>query len=131
VIEEELRRDDAVAWLRNIDRKDWALCVPYEYEGRLRALYPDLIMFREVDGEIVADILDPHRHDLDDAWAKAKGLARYAARYGADYFGRIQVIGVETETIRRIELNEENWRKKALKLDSNTALKELYDRASS
>lgn len=130
VIDEELKRDDVVAWLRNIDRKDWALCVPYEYEGRLRALYPDLIVLREVDGEIVADILDPHRHDLDDAWAKAKGLAQYGAKYGADHFGRIQVIAVETDAIRRIELNDETWRKKALKLDSNTALKELYDQAS-
>lgn len=130
VIDEELKRDEVVAWLRNIDRKDWALCVPYEYEGRLRALYPDLIVFRKVGGEILVDILDPHRHDLDDAWAKAKGLAQYAAKYGADHFGRVQVIAVETDTVRRIELNDEKWRKKALKLDSNTALKELYGQAS-
>jgi type III restriction enzyme len=129
VIDEELKRDEVVAWLRNIDRKGWALCVPYEYEGRLRALYPDLIVFRKV-GEILVDILDPHRHDLDDAWAKAKGLAQYAAKYGADHFGRIQVIAVETDTVRRIELNDEKWRKKALKLDSNGALKELYEQAS-
>ncbi len=128
VIDEELKRDDVVGWLRNIDRKDWALCVPYEYEDRERALYPDLIVFREEDNQIVADILDPHRHDLDDAWAKAKGLARYAAKFGGEHLGRIQVITVETDgSIRRIELNEEKWRKKALKLDSNVFLKDLYD----
>jgi len=131
VIEAELARADVIGWLRNVDRKPWALCVPYEYEERRRGLYPDLIVFREDAGGIVVDVLDPHRHDLDDAWVKAKGLARYAVDFGGDHLGRIEAIAVEPDgSIRRIELHEESWRKKVLAVSSNAHLKDIYDQVT-
>lgn len=129
VTDAEIADQDVVGWLRNVDRKDWAVCVPYDYEGTTRALYPDLIIFRRIVGEIVIDILDPHREDLDDAWAKAKGLADYADKH-SDRFGRIQVISVTTkDSIRRIDLADEDWRKKTLKVSSTAHLKALYEQA--
>lgn len=131
VIDEEIKRDDVVGWLRNVDRKEWALCVDYEHEDRTRGLYPDLIVFREQHGGIVVDILDPHRRDLDDAWAKAKGLAKFAAKHSGDAFGRIEAIVVDSaDTIRRIDLTDEKWRKKALKLTGSGGLGDLYDQAA-
>lgn len=81
----------AVAWLRNVPRKPWAICVPYSIRGEDRPMYPDLVMFNRDGGRVIVDILDPHDPGRDDAAPKAAGLARYAADHG-HLFGRIWLI---------------------------------------
>ena len=44
VLQEELAKPDVVCWIRNLDRKKWALAVPYEVSGSVIPMYPDLIV---------------------------------------------------------------------------------------
>ena len=43
VITEELN-NGAVCWLRNLDRKKWALEIPYEVSGVTTSMFPDLVI---------------------------------------------------------------------------------------
>ncbi|MEQ8834774.1 MAG: DEAD/DEAH box helicase family protein [Longimicrobiales bacterium] len=71
-----------VGWYRNPNSGKAALSVPY-YQGtgkkrQLKLLHPDFIFVREIDGELVVDIIDPHL-DHGDSRDKWLGLAQYAA----------------------------------------------------
>lgn len=88
-LDEERRRSDFRGFLRNLDRKRWALSYAYSYDG-FRAGYPDLLIFREAAEGMVIDILEPHL-DAGDSVAKAKGLARFAAN-NPGRFGRVEML---------------------------------------
>lgn len=45
VVTEELN-NDAVCWLRNLDRKKWSLEIPYEISGVTTSMFPDLVVVR-------------------------------------------------------------------------------------
>lgn len=67
-----------VCWLRNQDRKPWALCIPYEYGNEIHRMYPDFLIVRnDGNGGYEYSLLEPHRDDKKDNLAKAKGLAKY------------------------------------------------------
>lgn len=125
VIAAEIARDDVAGWLRNTPNKAWALALPYELQGEVRAMYPDFLVVRK-DGEgMVVDILEPHSSNLADSYAKAKGLAQFAAKHGKD-FGRIELIRIESGKIQQLNLAEVKWRKAVLQVDSNAALSLLF-----
>lgn len=128
VVEEELRKEGMVGWLRNPPRKSWSLCVPYILSGEQRALYPDFLFVRSESGELVVDLLDPHRMDLEDAPGKASGLARYADKHH-DEFGRIELIIVEGDEIRRLDLTDERVRDKVRGVGNHAHLRQLYESA--
>ena len=88
-LDEERRRPDFLGFLRNLDRKRWALSYAYEYDG-VKAGYPDLLVFRSDGSGIILDILEPHL-DAGDAVAKAKGLARFARDHRAR-IGRVEML---------------------------------------
>lgn len=129
VVEEELGKKGTVGWLRNPPRKSWSLCVPYTLSGEQRALYPDFLFVRSDSGELVVDLLDPHRMDLEDAPAKAAGLARYADKHGHE-FGRIELIIVEGDEIKRLDLIDERVRNKVRGVNDHTHLRQLYESAT-
>jgi type III restriction enzyme len=125
VLEEELAKPEVVGWLRNLPRKPWALCVPYRMDGDDKPVYPDLIVFRSVDGEIVADILDPHDPGNKDAVDKAKGLAEYAKKHG-EHFGRIEIIAMDANRkLQRLNLNDETTREDVSRMGSRSHLEQL------
>jgi type III restriction enzyme len=72
-VEEELKRDDVLGWLRNPSRKSSSFLVPYEWEGNDVAMYPDFLFFRQDGEHIIVDILDPHWGTHEDSAAKARG----------------------------------------------------------
>ena len=78
-LKEERRNPNYVCWLRNQERKPWALCIPYEYGNVVHKMYPDFLVVRK-DGNGGYDyaLLEPHRDDKKDNLAKAKGLVKYA-----------------------------------------------------
>lgn len=125
-LKEELARKDLVGWLRNPDRKAWSLCIPYEMGTGYKGCYPDFLVVRKVRGQLIADIVDPHLLTMEDAWHKAKGLAKYAARH-ADKFGRIEMIRVVDGRVDRINLIDEGQRDRVLRVSSNDHLRELFD----
>jgi type III restriction enzyme len=88
-LEEERRKPDFLGFLRNLDRKRWALSYAYDYDG-VKAGYPDLLVFRSDGTAVVLDILEPHL-DAGDAVAKAKGLARFARDHRAR-IGRVEML---------------------------------------
>lgn len=75
---EERKHPDYVCWLRNQDRKPWALCIPYEYGNETHRMFPDFIIVRkDNNGGYEYGLLEPHRDDKKDNLAKAKGLVKY------------------------------------------------------
>jgi type III restriction enzyme len=76
--------------------------------------------------ETVVDLLDPHQIDLADAPAKAAGLAEYAAKHG-HMFGRIELIIIEEDKIKRLNLNDEETSNKVKQVATNEHLQQLYD----
>jgi type III restriction enzyme len=126
-IKAELARGDVIGWLRNVDRKDWALQVPYrDGKGIYRPLYPDFLVFRQAGGKVIVDILDPHESGLQDAVHKAKGLAEFAADHGVR-FGRIELIIMEGDTLLRLDLTDKATREDLKVVDSPEALRHLYE----
>jgi type III restriction enzyme len=126
-VETELERDDVRFWLRNFDRKTWALTVPHENAGQYAPLYPDFLIVRETkNGHLVVDLLDPHSIGLADAPAKAAGLARYTAKHAPD-FGRIELIIVKDKQLRRLNLKDETVRAKVAAVQTTAHLQQLFD----
>ena len=116
--------------LRNPPRKPWSLCVPYTLSGEQRALYPDFLFVRSDSGGLVVDLLDPHRMDLQDAPPKAAGLARYADKHWHE-FGRIELIIVDGDEIKRLDLTDERVRDRVRGVNDHTHLRQLYESAPS
>ncbi len=124
-MEAELARPEAVAWLRNPDRKDWALCVPYEQHGEAKPLYPDFIVFRRVEGTVVADVVDPHGVNLEDAAAKAKGLATFAHAHG-HAFGRVEMVMKDGDSLLRLDLLDDTVREEVRRATTPDQVRQLY-----
>lgn len=106
VLQREISRPEMSYWLRNLPRKSWSICIPYEVDGEFRSMYPDFLFVRSVNGGLVVDLIEPHSISLADAPAKAAGLAKYAAQH-ADRFGRIELIMVDGRAARSFDLTNE------------------------
>lgn len=105
VIAEERAALGFLGFLRNLDRKPWAVSYAYDLDGTKPA-YPDFVVFRRMAGEapIIVDLLEPHQ--AEDSVAKARGMATFAGRHG-HAFGRIQMIREDEPGIfRRLNLND-------------------------
>lgn len=132
VLEEEQDRDDFVSWLRNEDRKSWALCIPYQIDRETRSAYPDLLIIRRDDKKAyVADLLEPHRPDLDDNLPKAKGFAEYARLNPG--LGRIELIRIPNNDIsglrrfKRLDMAKSEIQNKVLRATNNEELNHIFD----
>jgi len=133
VVEEELK-NGAVCWLRNIDRKKWALEIPYRSDGVIKPMFPDLIVVhKEIDGGqgYIFDILEPHNPDLKDNLSKAVGLAEFAGKHDGIY-GRIQIIrklrGSDgQEHLYRLDLSKRSVRNKVLEIATIGELDRIFE----
>jgi type III restriction enzyme len=97
--------------------------------GEWRALYPDFLVVRKAGKNLVVDILDPHLLSLEDAPAKAAGLAKFAAKH-SDGFGRIELIIIdENDKMKRLDLSDETVRDRVKAVISHQHLKQLFDDA--
>jgi hypothetical protein len=111
----ELARPNVRGWYRNPSRSAVdSLGIAYRDDGgNWRSMHPDFVFFHEVRGEIVASIVDPHGHHLEDAAAKLKALASFAADFGsafhrieavAEIDGHMKVIDMQLPTVREAVL---------------------------
>jgi hypothetical protein len=108
----ELARPNVRGWYRNPSRSAVdSLGIAYRDNdsGNWRSMHPDFVFFHEVGGKVVASILDPHGHHLDDALMKLKALARFAGTYGEAFHriealtevdGRMRVIDMKIDAVR-------------------------------
>lgn len=124
LLESEMVKNNFFAWLRNLPRRDWALCIPYELAG-LRAFYPDFLIIRKSGRSFEIDILEPHDDTRTDTWAKTKGLAEFADKHGMD-FGRLIIARKKNIQWELADVNEMDTRAKARKMQSNNDLENLF-----
>jgi type III restriction enzyme len=130
VVHEELE-NNVVAWMRNLDRKNWSLEIPYEENGVTTPLYPDLLAVRKDEQGYVFDILEPHDPSRKDNYPKAVGLAKFAEEHW-DKFGRIQLIresrGADGKNhFFRLDMARTEIRNKVRGITSNTELDRIFD----
>lgn len=112
-LDEERKHPQFICWLRNQDRKPWALCIPYECGNEKKRLYPDFIVVRH-DGNNGYDfsLLEPHIDDKTDNLPKAKALANYAQECLS--FSRIQMLRKKGDRMLRLDFCKLAVRNKVL-----------------
>jgi len=129
LINEELS-NGCVAWLRNLDRKNWSLEIPYEVDGVTKPMFPDLIVVRADANGYVFDVLEPHDPSRKDNYPKAVGLAKFAEKHG-ESFGRIQLIRkihkFGQDNFYRLDMGKLNIRNKVRGITSNSELDRIFD----
>ena len=117
VVLAELARPNVRGWYRNPSRAAVdSLGIAYRDDatGNWRSMHPDFVFFHEVGGKIVASIVDPHGHHLDDALMKLKALGARsprstatrstASRRSTEVDGRMKVIDMKIEAVREAVL---------------------------
>jgi type III restriction enzyme len=126
VVQAELTRESCRGWYRNPSRAAVdSLGVTYrDPVGNWRSMHPDFIFFNEVGGKIVASIVDPHGHHLEDSLIKLKALARFARDYGSA-FHRIEALAKPARTMRVLDLQDERVREGVIH-SAEVATLELY-----
>lgn len=124
-LETAMQENEFVGWLRNLPRRDWALCVPYELGGA-KPFYPDFIVVRKKGKGYDVDIIEPHDDTRADMWAKAKGLAIFADAHGMD-FGRLIIGRKKGQQLQVADMNNPATREKARKMQSQNDLESLFD----
>jgi type III restriction enzyme len=113
-----------VCWLRNLPRRDWAFCVPYEKGGE-KPFYPDFVIVRKKGDGFVVDILEPHDDSRVDTWAKVKGLAKFADDHEIA-FGRLMVGRKIGDTLQVVDVADHQIREKARKMGAEADLEALF-----
>lgn len=124
-----LKRDGVIAWLRNVDRAEWALTLPRRESNRWRPFYPDLLVVRREGERVLVDVIDPHVHTQQDAVSKAKGLSLYAGRH-AEELSHVDLVAKVGTIYRTLHLEREAIRNQvdALGDSSLNELAALYAR---
>jgi len=131
VLREEMRRPDFVCWLRNVSRAQWALCLPYDYNGEKKGFYPDMMIVRKHSQYgYVVDVLEPHMPRYDDNLPKAKALAQYSK--DEPHVIRLQLIHEKTDLTGhkryvRLDLQKSEIREKVLASSTLDDLKNIFD----
>ena len=130
VLLEEMQ-NGAYAWLRNLDRKPWSLCVPYRSAGKVLPMFPDLLIVEKDSENYSYSILEPHDPSRTDNVPKAVGLAEFADKHQFTY-NRIQLIRKKMgadhkEHFYRLDMAKVQIRNKVKAITDNAALDALFD----
>ena len=133
LIKEESENEDFVCWLRNQARQKWALCMPYQMNGEIKAFYPDFLIIRrdyKSPFGYVVDVLEPHSAAFADNLAKAQALAKYADE--ELHLGRVQLVreavGVGgVKKFMRLDLNKGEIRKKVIAAINEEELCHIFE----
>lgn len=131
VVREEFSRQDFVAWLRNLDRKNWSIEIPYKVAGVNKPMYPDMLIVRQDSHGYIYDLLEPHDSSRADNYPKAKGLAEFA-QTNLNAYGRIQLIRKLTGAdgashFYRLDLTNITVRRRVMAINSNEELDTIFN----
>ncbi|HWY56908.1 MAG TPA: DEAD/DEAH box helicase family protein [Terriglobales bacterium] len=129
VLDAEMKRKGFQAWYRNPARSSQdSLGIAYTTDNnQIRIVRPDFVFFAaQLDGTIVADIVDPHGTQFSDAIPKLRGLAKYAEEH-AHAYRRIESVAKVDDTLRVLDLTNPSVRKAVL---GASDAKALYESAS-
>jgi type III restriction enzyme len=123
-LEQAMKEEGFVGWLRNLSRRSWALCIPYELGGT-KAFFPDFVIVRRKKSGFEVDLLEPHNATRADTWAKAKGLAAFADQHGVE-FGRLVIARKKGDRFQTLDVNDKATRQKARSMQSQNDLESLF-----
>lgn len=115
----------------NLDRKRWSLEIPYEVDGVVTSMFPDLIVVRADAHGYVFDVLEPHDSSRKDNYPKAVGLAKFAEKHG-EHFGRIQLIrkakgADKRDHFYRLDMGKLSVRNRVRGVTSNAELDRIFN----
>jgi hypothetical protein len=112
VVEAESKRKGFSFWYRNPPYPGQSsLGIAYFDGDQYKIVRPDFIFFSTLeDGKVVADIVDPHGLQFDDALPKLQGLALYAGAHAGAY-RRIESVVEVKGKLRVLDLMREDIRK--------------------
>jgi hypothetical protein len=123
VINIESKRKSFGFWYRNPQQPGQSsLGIAYLEGDQYKILRPDFIFFATLDnGQVVAEIIDPHGLYLSDALPKLQGLALYAEAHVTAY-RRISSVAKIKGTLRVLDLMREDVRKAIAGAKDTTSL---------
>jgi type III restriction enzyme len=122
VLRAKMKRDGFKFWYRNPDRPSQdSLGIAYTNGDDTKIVRPDFIFFGEQNGEVVADIIDPHGSYLADALPKLQGLARYTESH-SQVFRRIEAVAEIDGKLRVLNLSSLDVRKAILEATNAESL---------
>ncbi len=128
VLEAELKKLTLVGWYRNPTGGTAALAVPYKMSGDNKTMYPDFLFFHDVDGEIVVDLVDPHRPNESDTGPKWTGLAEYAKHHSWRYRRMVGVIEQTDGTVLSLDLTNGDVGTALGKASNQTDIRAIFDK---
>jgi type III restriction enzyme len=123
----ELAKETLVGWYRNPTGGTAAVAVPYIQSGIARTMYPDFVFFHRVDGEIVIDIVDPHRPNQADAGPKWTGLAKYGKDHGEVFRRVVGVIKNLDGALMSLDLKNPSAADEMAKASTETDIRNAFD----
>lgn len=92
---------------RNPSSGRYALAIPYDFGDKSLLMHPDFLFFHQDGDEIVLDIIDPHRHDANDAAPKWAALAKYASDHPDALRRVLAVIRDAQGNLRALDLRKD------------------------
>lgn len=108
VLERELGYDSLVTWYRNPPSGVHALAVPYAWGDEYALHHPDFLFVHDDEGELVIDIVDPHRHDESATSARWSALSAYAAEHPDGLRRVVAVIRDSSGRLRALDLRADH-----------------------
>lgn len=124
VVESESKRPGFTFWYRNPQQPGQSsLGIAYLEESQYQILRPDFVFFADQEGQVVADLIDPHGIHLADALPKLKGLAVYAETHCSSY-RRIESVAEVGGKLRVLDLTRADVRQT---IKDATSAKSLYE----
>jgi type III restriction enzyme len=111
VVETESKRNGFAFWYRNPQQPGQSsLGIAYLDGEQYKIVRPDFIFFSTLaDGEVAADIIDPHGLHLADALPKLRGIAAYADTHASAY-RRIESVAEVKGRLRVLDLTRSDIR---------------------
>ena len=127
VLAAELSKKSLRGWYRNPTGGRSALAVPDDQSGKSRTLYPDFIFLHEVEGDLVLDIIDPHRPNEADTGPKWAGLAQYAHAHGHQFRRISAVIKAANDELLALDLKNPDVMARMHEAHNETDIRSAFD----
>lgn len=115
-----------LGWYRNPSSGRQALAIPYEFGDKSLLVHPDFLFFHQDGDDIVLDLIDPHRHDANDAAPKWAALARYAAEHGEGLRRVLAVIRNAQGHLRALDLRRDGIAEKVAAATNKELMEALF-----
>lgn len=125
VLAAEVDEESLLGWYRNPSSGRHALAIPYDFGQRTLLMHPDFLFFHQ-DGDVVIDIVDPHRHDLVDAAPKWEALANYASDHSEHLRRVLAVIRDSSGSLRALDLRQSGIASKVAAATNKDLMESLF-----